>query len=165
MVEQRGDHIPGLHLAIRHSFYESVPVGLPACPRITSVGVLPLVSRKGVTGRISITGEPERTVSEVRASWFSRCGGNMMQHAFVNRLVQSALLSDEAATPHYRANCYISVRLDCTFIIVLFICTLGIHGISTIHSVATTMVEVRCCFDDNKPNNGLAWRTEPCQPS
>jgi hypothetical protein len=89
----------------------------------------------------------------------------MMQHAFVNHLVQSASLSDEAATPHYRANCYISVRLDRTFLIALLVCKLSIHGISMIHLVATTMVEMRCCADDNKPNNGLAWRTEPCQPS
>jgi hypothetical protein len=36
----------------------------------------------------------------------SQCGGEMMPPAVVSHLELSALLSNEATTPHIRANCY-----------------------------------------------------------
>jgi hypothetical protein len=130
MVDQRRSHIPGVHLAICHSFYENDRVGSPAFPRILSEECLLLAYEKILPNRTVFTGEPEMMYNKTWSIWFSQCGGNMMQPAFVNRLNQSALPSNEATIPHYRANCFTSVRLSCTSTIILFNCVLGIHGIS-----------------------------------
>jgi hypothetical protein len=86
----------------------------------------------------------------------------MMPHAFVNRFRQSALLSNKATIPHYRANCFLALRLNCKFIIILFHCMLGIHGMKcgkvSLHQM---MQKVRCPCGVIRPNDGLASCTEP----
>jgi hypothetical protein len=59
MVDQRRSHIPGVHLAICHSFYEHVRVGSLAFPRILSEGWLHLAYEKILANRTVFTGEPQ----------------------------------------------------------------------------------------------------------
>lgn len=166
MVDQRRGYIPDIHVTICHSFDGRVRVGSPAFPRIINMECLPLAYGKSFTTPTALTGESTARVSRVWPSYCSQCGGDMMQHAFVNGLNQSASSSDAVKTPHCRANCFHRDRLNCTAIIVFSRSYTGHpwHMCSEV-SLYQMMQKVRCCCGAIRPRVGLASCTEPHQPS